>query len=253
MKKYAILVILLIFMLSACVVQSPNGNLNDNNQTNDNTQENNQNNSNQDNNQNNNNNDNNTDDNNQDNNDNNQDNNDNGDDDGNQDDNGDNNQPSTEKIYNLASPDFTVREITTIDEVTMEDFFNLGNRIDIKVSVSNDELKKLQSDYETGYKSEIYRLASKVEISLTNYGKTFKWEFENVGIRQKGNTSRTDILNGNGGLNLNHYKLSFDETFDDPAMYDSSFISKNGNQEYANREFLGMSGLDFKWDKDESL
>ena len=44
MKKYFILVLLLIFMLSGCVVENPNGSLTDNNQTNNNTQDNNQNN-----------------------------------------------------------------------------------------------------------------------------------------------------------------------------------------------------------------
>lgn len=250
MKKYFILVLLLIFMLSGCVVENPNGSLTDNNQTNNNTQDNNQNNNpNEDNNENNNNNENN--DNNE---NNNNDNNDNNDDNLNED---NNDNTNTDNKFNLSSPNFTVREISSIDDVTMDDFFNLGNRIDIKVNVSNDELKKLQADYETfskyGHKSEIYHLASKVEISLTNYGKTFTWEFENVGIRQKGNTSRTNIFNGNDGLNLNHYKLSFDETFNDLEMYDSSFISKYGNPEYEDREFLGMSGLDFKWNKNEDL
>jgi surface protein len=32
-------------------------------------------------------------------------------------------------------------------------------------------------------------------------------------------------------------------------MYDSSFINKYGNDAYKDREFLGMSGLDFKWNK----
>ena len=161
----------------------------------------------------------------------------------------DNQSGEVTKLYTLLSPSFETRKITSIDDVTMDDFFDLGNRIDINVEISNSELKKLQSDYETGYKSEIYRLASKVTIKLTNYGTEYKWEFLNVGIRQKGNTSRQSIFADNSNLNLNHFKLSFDETFDDSEMYDASFISKNGNVEYKDREFLGMSGLDFKWNK----
>ncbi len=154
-----------------------------------------------------------------------------------------------EKEYSIKDPLFEVKKLNNINEVTMDDFFNLGNRVDIKVEISDEELNKLQADYETHYKSEIYRLASKVYISLTNYNNTFRWEFENVGIRQKGNTSRVAIINGDGNLNLNHYKLSFDETFSDPEMYDSSFIAENFNLAYDTREFLGMSGLDFKWNK----
>lgn len=156
---------------------------------------------------------------------------------------------NTPLSYVINEPNFDTRKINSIDEVTMDDFFNLGNRIDIKINISNEELKKLQADYDTGYKSEIYRLASKVVITLTNFGNKYTWEYENVGIRQKGNTSRIPIYNGNGNINLNHYKLSFDETFSDPAMYNSNFINKYQNLEYSNREFLGMSGLDFKWNK----
>jgi hypothetical protein len=156
---------------------------------------------------------------------------------------------NTPLSYEIKEPNFNTRKINSIDEVTMDDFFNLGNRIDIKINISNEELKKLQADYDTGYKSEIYRLASKVVITLTNFGNKYTWEYENVGIRQKGNTSRIPIYNGDGNINLNHYKLSFDETFSDPAMYNSNFINKYQNLEYSNREFLGMSGLDFKWNK----
>ena len=154
-----------------------------------------------------------------------------------------------EKVFNIKAPEFETRKINAIEEVIMDDFFNLGNRVDIKVSISESELRKLQSDYETGHKSEIYRLASKVEIILTNYGTEYRWEYNNVGIRQKGNTSRKEIIDGDGNLNKNHFKLSFDETFDDPEMYDSSFISTYGDTTLSTREFLGLSGLDFKWDK----
>lgn len=163
-------------------------------------------------------------------------------------------EPTNEKTetvakYKISDPDFSTKKINSIEEISMDDFFNLGNRIDIKIHISQSELDKLQADHHTGLKSEIYRLASKVIITLTNDKIPYKWEFENVGIRQKGNTSRQEIYNGEGNLNLNHYKLSFDETFNDPEMYDQPFISKYGNDEYSTREFLGMSGLDFKWDK----
>ena len=164
-----------------------------------------------------------------------------------------NNQPTQDvnKEYTIKSPVYTTRTVLNKDDVTMNDFFDLGNRVDIKIYISQKELSKLQSDYETGAKSEIYRLANKVIISLKNNNKTYTWEYENVGIRQKGNTSRQPIYDGEQNINLNHYKLSFDETFSDPLMYDNSFISKYGNDEYKNRDFLGMSGLDFKWNKNE--
>ena len=164
---------------------------------------------------------------------------------------GENNPSDDLSEISISSPVFETRTLVSQDDVTSDDFFNLGNRVEIYVTISNEELNKLQDDYETGYKSEIYRLAKKVEIKLINGGNTFTWEFENVGIRQKGNTSRKNIINDDGTMTKNHYKLSFDETFDDPDMYDSAFISKYGNSSYSSRDFLGMSGLDFKWDKNE--
>ena len=113
--------------------------------------------------------------------------------------------------FKINEPDFSTRKINNIDEITMEDFFNLGNRIDIKINISNEELKKLQADYETGYKSEIYRLASKVVITLTNFGNKYTWEYENVGIRQKGNTSRIPIYNGDGNINLKITKYALNK------------------------------------------
>lgn len=158
-------------------------------------------------------------------------------------------QEEENKVYNISAPNFETRAIATKEEVTFDDFFNLGNTISINIDISDEELQKIEDDRATGYKSEIYHRADKVTISLTNYGNTFTWEFENVGIRQKGNTSRQNIFNDEGHLNLNHYKLSFDETFTDTEAYDSTYISTYGNLAYDTREFLGLSGLDIKWDK----
>ncbi|MGM9858029.1 MAG: CotH kinase family protein [Bacilli bacterium] len=149
----------------------------------------------------------------------------------------------------ILSPSFDVPHRSSINEFTYDDLFNLGNTVDIKVSVSDEELEKLQSDYETGYKSDIYRLADLVTINVTNYGNTYTWEFENVGIRQKGNTSRQNIFDSEKKLNLNHFKLSFDETFDDPEYYDAEFIAAHAAPLNADREFLGLTTIDLKWDK----
>ena len=164
--------------------------------------------------------------------------------------NGDTTIPDTPKEREkILAPSFDVPRRSTINEFTYDDLFNLGNTVDIKVSVSDQELQKLQSDYETRYKSDIYRLADLVTINIINYGTTYTWKFENVGIRQKGNTSRQSIFGGGKELNLNHYKLSFDETFDDPAYYDAEFIAAHAAPLNATREFLGLTTIDLKWDK----
>ena len=158
-----------------------------------------------------------------------------------------------EEVLKFNDPSYETRKIESIDDVTSDDLFNLGNRVDVTISISDEELKKLQADYETGYKSEIYRVADSVTIRLTNYGTPYTWEFKNVGIRQKGNTSRENIL-VNGEINVtNHYKLCFDETFDDPERYSASFIEemeeKMNGESYEDRTFLDLDGLDFKWNR----
>lgn len=159
------------------------------------------------------------------------------------------------KEYTIANPSFDSRVIPDKESVTFDDLFNLHNKVEIVIDVDREEMQKINDDnVYTGQfdsiKPETYHLAKKFTISLTNGDNTFTWEFENVGIRQKGNTSRKPIFTSNGKLyNKNHFKISFDETFDDTAKYDSAFIEAHGNQDYKNRDFLGMSGLDIKWNK----
>ncbi|MBQ9730601.1 MAG: hypothetical protein IJV94_00545 [Bacilli bacterium] len=159
------------------------------------------------------------------------------------------NKENLAENYELKEPDFETPIRNSKEEFTFDDFFNLGNTVLIDVDVSKDELSKLQADYQTGFKSEIYHRADHVSISIINNGVTYTWEYDNVGLRQKGNTSRQSIFKNDDELNQNHFKLSFDETFTDTSMYDASYIAQYGNEEYGDREFLEMSGIDIKWDK----
>lgn len=162
-----------------------------------------------------------------------------------------------EDSFSIKTPNFNVPKRNSKEEFEFNDLFNLANKVEVKVEISQDQLSMLQNDYVNYAKSEIYRVADKVEISITNYQKTFTWEYENVGIRQKGNTSRESILIDGKINNHNHFKLSFDETFDDPTIYSSAFIkemeNKIGGEDYSKRDFLGLSGLDFKWNKNCDL
>lgn len=159
-------------------------------------------------------------------------------------------------ILTLKEPNFETPLRVSKDDVVIGDLFNLGNTVDIKISISDVELNKLQDDYNTGYKNETYHVADKVEITLKNGDNIFSWSFDNVGIRQKGNTSRTNILNNDNSINTkNHFKLSFNETFDDKEMYSEEFIqemkNKMNGEDYSSRDFLGLSGLDMKWNKND--
>ena len=93
-------------------------------------------------------------------------------------------------------------------QVGLYEFFNIENKVDLKINISSTELNKLDNDFYTGNK-ETYRIC---DLDISYLGLHF--HFEEVGIRQKGNTSRGAILSGDR-INLRHYKLSFEETFDD--------------------------------------
>ena len=160
------------------------------------------------------------------------------------------------KEIEIEKPNFDVPKRNTKDEVTYSDLFNLGNQITVSIEMEDSELNKLQKDYEsykeTYYKPEIYRHCKKVTITLKNYDHTFTWEFLDVGIRQKGNTSRAPILSEGKIVCLNHFKLSFDETFDGAEYGDERVDWSGKTREYnerINREFLGLSGIDLRWNK----
>ena len=172
------------------------------------------------------------------------------------------------KSINIASPDFSTRKIKTKEkdptdpsdayavvgnDATYEDLFNLGNKVTISINMEDSELQLLQQDYETGYKSEIYRHCKNVTISILNDGNTYTWNYDDVGIRQKGNTSRRDIFKNGEFQGLNHFKLSFDETFDDVEAYGANAYDWTNKdlerEERSKRDFLGLSGLDIKWNK----
>ncbi len=158
---------------------------------------------------------------------------------------------SGQEERDIALPDFSAPAPirASKDDVIFEDLFDLHNHLSVSIDIDKEELEKIQEDNERGHKPEVYRYAKKVTISLVNGDNTFVWELEDVGIRQKGNLSRDRIFYGDNLNTNNHYKLSFDETFTDPEMYDADFIALHGDEARGDREFLGMTGLDFKWNR----
>ena len=159
---------------------------------------------------------------------------------------------STTEVFRISNPNYDCPIRANKDEVQASDLFNLKNKVSIEIDIDRSELQKIEddNDYDQGNKPEIYHLVNKVTISLKNGNNTFTWEIPNVGIKQKGNTSREHIFSETG-LNKNHFKLSFDETFTDTAKYDAAFIQAHGDAELKGREFLGLTGLDIKWDKND--
>ena len=95
-------------------------------------------------------------------------------------------------------------------------------------------------------------------FTYTMNGKTTT--MEEVGIRQKGNMSRTQMLvDGNLSLeNLAHYKLNFKQTFDDEEyeeidalkpFYKDWSDNEAGRKERKKRRLFDMEKIDIKWNR----
>ncbi len=164
------------------------------------------------------------------------------------------------KKWLIAEPNVNECPIrTNKNQFVYTDLFNLHNHVDIHIDISNSELYKLEADrtldiVDKPNKSEIYRLASKVTITINNNGNDYVWEYNNVGIRQKGGDfARNEVINDwTGYINTyNHYKLSFDETFTDTSVYGEEFVAQYGDSTYKDRAFLGLDALDIKYNRNE--
>ena len=134
--------------------------------------------------------------------------------------------------------------------------FDPKNKVEVRLDMPREELQKLQDDYdhyrEIGSKSPIYRKAD-VSISITNSQGTILYRIPEVGVRMKGNTSRTDFYNENEGIYNNiHLRLDFQETFEDEAYYGSQrtiWESEELLQQRKDRTFATLEKLELRWNK----
>ena len=134
--------------------------------------------------------------------------------------------------------------------------FDLNNHISVDIDMPETELQKLQQDYEAyraqGSKSPIYRMAT-VTITVTDADGTTAYRIPEVGVRMKGNTSRTDFYSPDEGIyNYIHLKLDFQQTFDDAGYYGSDakvWDSKEERKFRKNRTFATLEKLELRWNK----
>ena len=157
-----------------------------------------------------------------------------------------------------APEEFTPTDPT--DEMAVFNaFFNPNNHISLKLDISNSELKKMQQDYEKyasmGSKSPIYRMADLIVTITEPDGRQLKWTIEQVGVRMKGNTSRTSFYNDWDGMyNLIHFKISFQETFEEVEYYGNDALVWNDSaakKERKNRTFATLEKIDIRWNKND--
>lgn len=138
------------------------------------------------------------------------------------------------------------------------DLFDINNKIIIKVNIKESELTKIENDYEKyGSECNIYHIAESIEIIIEySNGETITITIEEVGIRMKGNTTRHSFYD-NGITSLIHFKLDFQETFDDKDIYTSNEIKTwkddVSRENRKNRTFFGLRGLELKYNAEGDL
>lgn len=101
------------------------------------------------------------------------------------------------------------------EESLYQQLFDIRNKVEIALDISAGELQKLQEDYENyderGSKSPVYREAS-IRITIATEQDTCTYILDGIGVRMKGNTSRTDFYSEEKGqYNLIHFKVDFGE------------------------------------------
>lgn len=137
-------------------------------------------------------------------------------------------------------------------ELLYEKLFDPNVMISVTISMSPEELQKMQDDHayyqSIGSKSPIYR---RTDVTITVDGTPY--QIDDVGVRMKGNTSRTDFYDSNQGIyNAIHLKLDFQETFDDEAYYGSDaqvWENTDSRKERKNRTFATLEKLELRWNK----
>ena len=145
------------------------------------------------------------------------------------------------------------------DMVIFNALFDETSYVSIKLDISNSELKKIQQDYEKyssmGSKSPIYRMADMIITITTADGTTGTWTIPQVGVRMKGNTSRTSFYSDSDGMyNLVHFKINFQETFDDADYYGKDAITwtdSAARKARKNRTFATLEKMDMRWNRND--
>ena len=125
-----------------------------------------------------------------------------------------------------------VEKLPYSHEEIYQQLFDLKNVIQIHVDITDEELMKIQEDYDKyasmGSKSPIYRDAA-MNITISTSANTYTYHIPNVGVRMKGNTSRTSFYNDwEGQYNLIHFRIKFQ-----------------------NDDFATLGNLEMKWNRND--
>ncbi len=112
--------------------------------------------------------------------------------------------------------------------------FDINNRVEIDIDIDEKQIAQIQEDYDKyaqmGSKSPIYREAA-LNITITTNESSYMYHIPNVGVRMKGNTSRTSFYNEREGqYNLIHLRVQF-----------------------MDGDFATLESLELKWNRNDDM
>ena len=156
--------------------------------------------------------------------------------------------PAGNKVIEIGKDPLPYDEIYIYHQL-----FDKENRVEVDIQMSDAELAKMQRDFEKNHKSPIYRVAD-VSIKISSGNRSITYIIRDVGVRMKGNTSRTDFYSPDkGGIyKAIHLKLDFQETFDDKDYYGSEarqWPDKAAKDARKDRTFATLEKLEMRWNK----
>ena len=138
-------------------------------------------------------------------------------------------------------------------------FWNPSTNLSISIEMSQEAAEFIDS-YQSNHNDSTY-FDYYVPCNVTIEMNSQTYTFEEVGIRQKGNLSRTSMLyEGNFSMyRLAHYKLSFKETFDDEEYttisqlqpFAKTWEDSSARKQRKNRRLFDMEKIDIKWNRND--
>lgn len=161
------------------------------------------------------------------------------------------------KISSIEESSRSISSVIPTEDPFYTDFYNPSSNVELIFNIKNKAIYNLAKygDSKSNKKSDMYHPADLIVIIN---GETY--EFPEVGMRMKGNTSRDgNFVNSNGYFNKSgywgghvNYKISFNETFDDSKdcdYYTHKWESDESRQERKDRRFGQAKKFDIKWNK----
>ena len=168
-----------------------------------------------------------------------------------------NSEPSSSISYTPEEIDDPTPVI--VNTPLYDTFWRHSSEVTMSITMSQDAAN-FMNNYQSNHDDSTY-FDYYVPCTVVIHVNSETYTFEEAGIREKGNMSRRNCLDG-GHFSLNslvHYKISFKETFDDdeytsiPELtpFYKEWDDSDAKKERKNRRLFDMEKIDIKWNRND--